>query len=174
MLSLPSFTISQKYSPECALFCCYVKILLTYHWKALGYYFTQTMLSNFLKWYTDHFVRGQNWIFLKCDIWTDFILVQAERGERAVHKSFLDIAASLPQTHFLPASLCLSSKLYNPCQSCLHCGLKWFTNKRREDERTEGEESMERAIISSAWSCVPHTYGNNLSAIASTASVPFF
>lgn len=60
--------------------------------------------------------------------------------ERAVHKSFLDIAASLPQTHFLPASLCLSSKLHNPCQSCLDCRLKVIHKHReREWERTEKE-----------------------------------
>lgn len=72
--------------------------------------------------------------------------------ERAVHKSFFDIAASLPQTHFLPASLCLSSKLHNPCQSCLDCRLKVIHKQgERENERGwRGEGGMERAIISSA------------------------
>lgn len=55
-------------------------------------------------------------------------------GKRTAHKSFLDIAASLPQTHFLPAFLCLSSKLHNPCQSCLDCRLK-VIHKKRERER---------------------------------------
>lgn len=31
--------------------------------KSSGYYIRQTMLSNFSKWYADHFARGQNWIF---------------------------------------------------------------------------------------------------------------
>lgn len=81
--------------------------------------------------------------------------------ERAVHKSFLDIAASLPRTQFLPASLCLSSKLHNPCQSCLDCRLKVIRKqggeRMREGGGWRGEGGMERAIISSTWSSAPHT-----------------
>lgn len=61
---------------------------------------------------------------LRCDTRGWLHLGKRRVTEGAVHKSFLDIAASLPQTHFLPASLCLSSKLHNPCQSCLDCRLK--------------------------------------------------
>ena len=108
--------------------------------KSSGYYIRQTMPSNFSKRYADHFVRGQNWIFsLRCDTRGWLHLGEGRVTEGAVHKSFLDIAASLPQTHFLPASLCLSSKLHNPCQSCLDCRLKVIhKHGRGEQGRMDG------------------------------------
>lgn len=50
------------YCNECVWMCCCsavcVGALLTYQRKARN--IKQTLLSNFSKWYTDHFVRGQN------------------------------------------------------------------------------------------------------------------
>lgn len=133
------------------------------------------MLSNFSKWYTDHSVRGQNWIFLKSDIWTDCISVRGRVKERAIHKSFLDIAASLPQTHFLPASLCLSSKLHNPCQSCLDCRLNVIHKQGGEKERGwrgDGGDGEDYNLLSMEL-CSIHSYDNYL-LLAFTGSIPFF
>lgn len=149
-MCLPAFTVFLKYR-------MYISLVLhgniaDISLNGLGYYIKQTMLSNSLKWYTDHFERGQNWIFLKCDIWTDYVWQRESEGKRAVHKSFFDIAASLPQTHFLPASLCLSSKLHNLCQSCLDCRLKVIHKQGKiENERgwKEGEGGEGRTIIPS-------------------------
>lgn len=115
--SPPSCTISLNI--ECALFLCHLEILLTYHRKAGGSVLNKQCYPISQKWYTDHFVRGQNWILLFIffslslslrEMWyLNWLHLGVGRmKEGAVHKSFLDIAASLPQTRFFSPCLSLS------------------------------------------------------------------
>lgn len=77
--SLPSCTIFLQYCPECALFSCYLEILLTYHWKAQNTILNKQCHPIFFRngtLITLCVVRIE--FFLKCDIWTDYISVKAE------------------------------------------------------------------------------------------------
>lgn len=129
------------------------------------------------KWHTDHSVRGQNWFFfssplslalplsLRCDIWTDCVSAWGEwRQEPSINHS-VTLLLHYPKTRFLPSSLCLSSKLHNPCQSRLDCRLKVIPEREggREAGR-DGEEKHNRKesgcvtakaiILSTRTSCV--------------------
>lgn len=102
-------------------------------------------------------------------------LGEGRMKEGAIHKSFLDIAASLPRTQFLPASLCLWSKLYNPCQSCLDCRLKVIHKQgEREWQRVEGRgRDGEDHNLLNMKLCSTHSYGNYL-LLAFTCTHSFF
>lgn len=121
MLFSPSITVALKHCPECALFRLLCGNIADISLEGLGHYIKQTMLSNSSKWYADHFFAWSELNFPEISYLYWLCLSEGKVKERAIHKSFLDIAASLPQTHSLPASLCLSSKLHNPCHSCLDC-----------------------------------------------------
>lgn len=95
-----------------------------------GYYIKQTTPSNSVKWYNDHFARGQNWISSR-DAVFEATVPQRRGSERVVHKSLLDVAASLPRPPFLQGLLCLSSKFRNACQSCSDCGLNVIRKNRK-------------------------------------------
>lgn len=126
------------------LLCYYVEILLTYHWKAWN-----TILNKVC-----YLISWNGTLITLCVVRIEFFwnvifeLTTSRRreseGNRADHKSFLDIAASLPQTHFLPASLWFSSKLHNPCQSCLDCRLKVIHKQGEREWGGDGGKGKER------------------------------
>ena len=174
--SFSGFAVFVQYPPECSLLCCYVEILLTYHWKAWNTLLNKQCYS----------ISRNGTMITSCVVRIGFFSNvifepttsqwRESEGKRGAHKSFLDIAASLPQTHSLPASLCLSSKLHNPCQSCLDCRLK-VIHKQGKKENEGGwreREWMERTIISCAWSSVPRTLMIITSCKLSLASYLFF
>lgn len=103
-------------------------------------------------------------------------LSEGRMKEGAIHKSFLDIAASLPRTQFLPASLCLWSKLYNPCQNCLDCRLKVIHKQWEREwqwEEGRGRDGEDHNLLDMK-PCSTQSYGNYLLLVFTCTHFFFF
>lgn len=130
-LASPSNTVLNAY-------CCAPGNIADIRLEGPRSYTKQTMPSNFMKWYNDHFARGQNSISSRDAVFEAASALQRESGG-GVHKSFL------PGLRF---SFCLSSKHRNPCQSCCHGGFNVIqkTGSGR-DHRTSSQVSTAAVVL---------------------------